>query len=171
MASQPIEIGFDAMAADTGAPLSRIDSGSTYTRHQTLKQSLAASLGTTERLTAEDGYFRIATQAPRTERTSPPLFVQMPDTSTSADMALMALQYLPTPIMVLSSSKQVVLANDAMGMMLGLQNQEEEDRMAVMDDEEEDISIGDVLKGQTLSQIGIDMVQDGQIIFVKWEVR
>ena len=81
----------------------------------------------------------------------------------------MALQYLPTPILVLSDFKTVILANDAMGLLLGLHRYQHEDGKDV-DHLDKDVVVGDLLEGQTLSQIGVDMVQDGQPIWVNWEV-
>jgi PAS domain S-box-containing protein len=76
-------------------------------------------------------------------------------------LAFSALQYLPVPTLVLNSLKTVVLANEAVGRMLGV----------VQDDvDEEDASTTlERLRGQTLSQIGIDMLQDGQPVWVTWE--
>ena len=71
------------------------------------------------------------------------------------EIALAALQYLPMPLLVLSSLKTVILANEAMGRLLGLHR-----NTAVAEVE----SVIDVLEGQTLSQIGIDMFQDGMLL-------
>lgn len=70
------------------------------------------------------------------------------------EIAFAALQYLPIPLLVLSSLKTVVLANEAMGRLLGLR---QETTVAQTE------NVTDVLKGQTLSQIGIDMFQDGML--------
>lgn len=78
-----------------------------------------------------------------------------------AQLAFSALQYLPVPTIVLSSLKTIVLANDAIGRMMGL----------VPDDSSEgDTSAAvDKLRGQTLSQVGIDMLQEGRPVWVTWE--
>ena len=69
---------------------------------------------------------------------------------TATEMAFAALRYLPIPVIVLTSLKTIALANDAMGRLLGLHR---------------DAAFAtDALKGQTLSQIGIDMVQDGMLL-------
>lgn len=94
--------------------------------------------------------------------TSPPLSVNIPKIPGAAEAALAALQYLPTPLLVLSSWKTVLLANDAMGRLLGLD--------AAYHDQSP-LPLGDLLRGQSLSQIGVDMQQDGQRIWVNWEVR
>lgn len=88
-----------------------------------------------------------------------------------AEAAFAALQYLPTPLLVLSSLKTVILANEAVGRLLGLDTLEESDVPgAGGDGDHEDIQVADLLRGQTLSQLGIDMLQDGQQIWVSWEV-
>ena len=79
----------------------------------------------------------------------------------TAEVALAALQYLPTPLLVLSSLKTIVLANEAMGRLLGIANVEEQDG----DNE----AATDVLRGQTLSQIGVDMISEGAPVWVSWE--
>lgn len=89
-----------------------------------------------------------------------PFRLAMPSISPG-QLAFSALQYLPVPTLVLNSLKTVVLANEAIGRMLGVvQN----------DVDEEDASMTlELLRGQTLSQVGIDMLQDGQPVWVTWE--
>jgi len=69
---------------------------------------------------------------------------------TATEMAFAALRYLPIPVIVLTSLKTIALANEAMGRLLGLHRGT--------------ASVTDALSGQTLSQIGIDMVQDGMLL-------
>lgn len=99
----------------------------------------------------------------------PPLFVDIPKVPEAAEAALSALQYLPTPLLVLSSLKTVILANEAMGRLLGL------DALDADNSKAEDRSVSsrtlDLLRGQSLSQIGIDVMEEGQSIWVSWEVR
>lgn len=89
-----------------------------------------------------------------------PFRLAMP-TISPAQLAFSAMQYLPTPVIVLNSLKTVVLANEAMGRMMGI----------ITDDtDEEDTSLTiDRLRGQTLSQVGIDMLQDGKPVWITWE--
>jgi PAS domain S-box-containing protein len=94
------------------------------------------------------------------------LHIDIPQLPMAAELALAALQYLPTPLVVLSSLKTILLANEAMGRLLGLANEDEHDNGALPDNFR---TITDVLKGQTLSQMGIDMMQDGIPIWVSWE--
>ncbi|KAK4942253.1 hypothetical protein LTR10_018010 [Elasticomyces elasticus] len=77
--------------------------------------------------------------------------------SDATDIALATLSTLPTPLLVLSSRKTVILANSAVGRLLGI------DQNGV------NTTVTDILKGQTLSQIGIDMFSDGAPIWVSWE--
>lgn len=98
------------------------------------------------------------------------LFLNMPPKlHNAAEVAFAALQYLPTPLLVLSSLKLVVLANEAFGRLLGLDTLQESPTTAG-NEEKEQILVSEMLRGQSLSQIGIDMVQDGQQVWVSWEV-
>ena len=139
----------------------------TYT---TLRQNLSASLptGFSRQATPQDGFFDVASaEQPKSTRVSPPASIKIPKLSGGAELALAVLQYLPMPVIVLSNLKTILLANDAMGLLLGLQNYD--DRDTLENEQERDISAGDLLQGQSLSQIGIDMIQDGQPIWVSWE--
>jgi PAS domain S-box-containing protein len=89
-----------------------------------------------------------------------PFRLEMP-TISPGQLAFSAMQYLPVPVMVLNNLKTVVLANEAMGRMMGLSPPDS-------DDDESSLVI-DSLRGQTLSQVGIDMMQDGRPIWVAWE--
>lgn len=90
-----------------------------------------------------------------------PLRLTMPFI-TPGQLAFSAMQFLPVPLLVLNNLKTVVLANEAMGKMLGMVG----DSPPPMDDP---AVISESLRGQTLSQIGIDMVQDGRPVWVSWE--
>lgn len=78
---------------------------------------------------------------------------------TPGQLAFSAMQYLPVPILVLNNLKTVVLANEAMGRMLGMTNDLAEDNSYV----------AERLRGQSLSQVGIDMIQEGRPVWVGWE--
>ncbi|KAJ9615248.1 hypothetical protein H2200_001322 [Cladophialophora chaetospira] len=75
----------------------------------------------------------------------------------TAEIALAALANLPTPILVLSSLKTVLLANSAVGRLLGI------------DEDEVGLRVTDLLQGQTLSQLGVDLISAGTPIWVSWE--
>lgn len=92
-----------------------------------------------------------------------------PKLHNSAEVSFAALQYLPTPLLLLSSLKLVVLGNEAFGRLLGLDTLQESPTTAG-NEEKEQILVSEMLRGQSLSQIGIDMVQDGQQVWVSWEV-
>ncbi|OMP87435.1 Peroxide stress-activated histidine kinase mak1 [Diplodia seriata] len=92
------------------------------------------------------------------------LSIIMPPTPTTTAMALATLQYLPVPILVLSSLKTVVLANEAMGRLL------EVDRPAGDEKDRDDVhTVTDTLHGQTMLDLGIEMLQDGSPIRISWE--
>ena len=102
-----------------------------------------------------------------TSNRSSPFSIQIPAALSLPDTAFTALQYLPMPVLVLSSLKTVILANEAMARLL----YGDSDRL-----EEEGISQAgtafkrDLFHGQTLSQLGVDMVQNGTPVWVNWEV-
>lgn len=113
--------------------------------------------------------FDEARHSSQSNKGSRSLFVDIPKLASPADTALAALQYLPTPLLVLSSSKCIVLANEAMGRLLGL-SQSGALRKVHGDGEVQDLSVTQVLWGQTLGQIGVDMLQDGEPVWVDWQV-
>ena len=142
----------------------------------TLKSSLSASLtsppqsSSNVREVSAKGQHDGGLQPPESNLSSPPLFVNIPKMPSAAEAAFTALQYLPTPLLVLSSLKTVILANEAVGRLLGLDTLEESEVAAADGHGDSDIPVADLLRGQTLSQLGIDMLQDGQQVWVSWEV-
>jgi len=76
--------------------------------------------------------------------------------------SLTALQYLPVPLMVLSSLKTVVVANEAMGRLLGIDFESTAFH---------DLSISEVLQDKSMGELGIDILQNGSPILISWEVR
>lgn len=76
--------------------------------------------------------------------------------------SLTALQYLPVPILVLSSLKTVVVANEAMGRLLGIDFESTAFH---------DLSISEVLQDKSMGDLGIDILQHGSPILISWEVR
>ncbi|KAF2154825.1 hypothetical protein K461DRAFT_285085 [Myriangium duriaei CBS 260.36] len=101
--------------------------------------------------------------------------IQMPPSQTAMDMAFTALQYLPMPLLVLSSNKTIVLANEALGRLLGI------DLTLTMGPEDAldahelaRVSSGprsttDVLYGLSVRSLGIDLLQNGSPVWVTWE--
>lgn len=67
--------------------------------------------------------------------------------------SLAALQYLPIPVLVLSSQKTVALANEAMGRLLDIDFE----------------SISEVLQNKTMGELGIDILQNGSPVLITWE--
>ncbi len=71
-----------------------------------------------------------------------------------------ALQYLPVPVLVLSAQKTVVLANEAMGRLFGIEFESVHH-----------LSISEVLQDKTMGDLGVDILQHGSPILITWEVR
>lgn len=92
--------------------------------------------------------------------TSSPFRLQMPFI-TPGQLAFSALQFLPVPVLVLNSLKTVVIANEAMGQLLGLP--------ADTSNDDDTATVLDQLKGQSLSQVGIDMLQHGRPVWLAWD--
>ena len=83
--------------------------------------------------------------------------------SMTPEIGLSAMQYLPTPLVVLSPLKTILIANEAMGRLLGLKKRGEHGFGA------QDQTTTQLLQGQTLSQIGVDLMSDGVPVWVSWE--
>ncbi|KAF2835529.1 hypothetical protein M501DRAFT_988825 [Patellaria atrata CBS 101060] len=132
-------------------------------QHASEKDSTSISVGS-ERASGTTSYFDLPTSkesispcSDRFDTLSGPL-----PTSTAATAALAALQYLPVPLIVLSSTKTVVLANEAMGRLLGIDPNTTDENGAVL-------TVTELLHDQSPNQLGIDIVQDGSPIWVMWE--
>jgi hypothetical protein len=93
-------------------------------------------------------------------QSSSPFRLQMPYI-TPGQLAFSALQFLPVPVLVLNNLKTVVLANEAMGRLMGMSSESNDG-----DDLAQDAGS---LTGQSLSQVGIDMLQNGRPVFISWE--
>ena len=91
------------------------------------------------------------------------LHLHIPSAPSPAQLAFSVMQYLPCPLMVLNGLKTLVMANDAMRKLLDI---EDADGDTASDD---GIFFSDRLSGQTLSQLGVDMLQDGRPVWVTWE--
>ncbi|KAK5658801.1 hypothetical protein OQA88_1613 [Cercophora sp. LCS_1] len=90
-----------------------------------------------------------------------PLRLEMPFI-TPGQVAFSTLQFLPVPLLVLDGLKTVVLANEAMGRLLALDydvSREPDGMLPVMEQ----------LRGKSLSQVGIDLIQGGAPVWVDWE--
>lgn len=150
--------------------------GDPLAKFSTLKKSLSASFthppqhASKLRQGSEKDQQDGGIQPSQPNLSSPPLFVNIPKMPNATEAAFAALQYLPTPLLVLSSLKTIILANEAVGRLLGLDNLDES-QVSGANEGQEEVSVVEMLRGQSLSQIGIDMIQDGQQIWVSWEVR
>ncbi|RWA15049.1 hypothetical protein EKO27_g15 [Xylaria grammica] len=89
------------------------------------------------------------------ERPQPP--VNTMDNIPPVQLAFSALELLPIPFLVLNNLKTVVLANEAMGRLLGLTE-------GSTIRHEGPNSVSEMLNGGTLSSIGIDIIKDGRPI-------
>ncbi|KAI9699181.1 MAG: hypothetical protein M1820_007260 [Bogoriella megaspora] len=146
------------------------------TEHETAKSQPMAPLrgpSTTTGLNhgGASSYFdldgKVSRSASPASTRSTALSIGIPPRSSKDTIALTSLQYLPIPLVVLSSMKTVVLANEAMGRLLGI------DLVAATEeyglDEGELLSATDVLQGLTVGQLGVDMLQNGSPIWVAWD--
>ena len=78
---------------------------------------------------------------------------------SAGETAFATLQYLPIPIIVLSSLKQVILVNEALKSLLATVDAEE--NAAVSNEAFAQTAGAETLLGRSLSQIGIQMVTEG----------
>ena len=97
------------------------------------------------------------------------LKIGFPAPTATTELAFVALQCLITPLLVLSSSKTLVLANDAMRSLLAWDDFEEYQTNPKNDDQRES-KREDRLYGFSLSQIGIEIVQEENQKWPRWEV-
>ena len=113
--------------------------------------------------TADAGYFNMqgGSHTPGSVHSPGALSIELPSNPSSTMVGLTALQYLPIPLLVLSADAEVSLANEAMGRLLGI------DWSATA---AEGLTVSDVLMGKTISELGIDILQNGSPILVSWEV-
>lgn len=89
------------------------------------------------------------------------LHLQIPGMNSPADVAFAAMHYLPYPVIVLNGSKRVILANEATARLLDTEDGE--------GGKNQEIQAAERYKGQTISQLGIDMMKDLKPIWVTWE--
>lgn len=113
----------------------------------------------------EHGFFDMVprrSNSPDSVRSDVSLGTTLSTSSTVA--ALTALQYLPIPLLVLSSQKTVLLANDAFARLLNIE------LPALAEDGETLLSITELLRGRRVGDLGIDVLKDGSPMWIKWEV-
>ena len=110
----------------------------------------------------ESEYFKLRDRSERSPDSIHSNDSSMQMRSSTAMASLAALQYLPVPLIVLSSTKTIVVANEAMGRLLGI------DFESTVTDQ---MSVSESLRGQGMNELGIDIIQNGSPILVSWEVR
>jgi hypothetical protein len=112
---------------------------------------------------ADPGYFPISDQpkSPSSVHSNDSMSIHSSQPSAMV-ASLTALQYLPVPLLVLSSNKTVVIANEAMGRLRGIDFESTAYH---------DFSISEVLQDKTMGELGIDILQNGSPLLVSWEVR
>lgn len=103
------------------------------------------------------------------------LSIRIPPAPVSTSTAFAALQYLPMPVLVLSSAKTIVLANEAAGKLLGIDLDEDDLDTPSVEQSAQDAlskdeakSATDILYGVSLAQLGLDLLQRGNPVFVAW---
>jgi hypothetical protein len=117
-----------------------------------------------ERDGPDRGYFNLpdgTPPSPGSIRSNDSMSIHLPSLSSDTLAALTAMQYLPIPLLVLSSEKTVCIANEAMGRLLGI---------AFDSTIGEGRSVTDHLHGKNMGELGIDILQNGSPILVSWEV-
>ena len=144
--------------------------------YPSLKKSLSAPFTISPGAPSEDvgnptnGSRLVPATAQGRSPNNPQLSVNIPKPRAAAEFALAALHYLPTPLLVLSSMKSVILANEAMGRLLGLTDASANHGVEDGVDSNEEKPVLDRLVGRSLTDIGIHIIQNGQRIWVGWEV-
>lgn len=87
---------------------------------------------------------------------------------SAGEIAITTLQYLPVPTIVLSSLKQVILVNEALKSLLATVDAEED--TAVSNGAFSQTPGAETLLGRSLSQLGIQMVAEGDQTWTTLEV-
>jgi len=175
--------GLSALSPRRDVSNERPSRGPEWQQYPSLKKSLSAPLSLSSRSPSRSRDSTHENDVPPTDdkdgerpriskakSSSQALSLKISKPAPPAEAALKALQYLPIPLLVLSSFKTIVLANEAMGRLLGLSTDGDPAEPSHHHGDGEEMSGVDLLLGQSLSQIGVDMIQSGQRIWVSWEV-
>lgn len=117
----------------------------------------------------DGGYFGLPNSLPSGPDANTPgsvqsagaLSIELPSHPSSIMVAWTTLQYLPIPLLVLSTDATVALANEAMGRLLGI------DWSAAA---AEGLTVAETLMGKGMAELGIDILQNGSPILVSWQV-
>lgn len=114
-----------------------------------------------------DSYFDVHTDGPHSPaslQSAAVSSIELAPGPTTTMAALTALQYLPMPVLVLNALSSVVLANEAMGRLLGIDPSELENEDGPV------ASVSDILEGHHMSSLGIEILAHGSPILISWEV-
>jgi hypothetical protein len=87
--------------------------------------------------------------------------LRIPGSPSLGSLAMATIQYMPHPMMVLDNQKTLVMANEAMGRLLDIDDHSATNR--------EETSIVEKLWGKTLGQIGIDVLRNERPVLVIWD--
>ncbi|KAK2749068.1 histidine kinase hhk6p [Colletotrichum kahawae] len=146
----------------SGDSMDSMDSGFNFDTKSQPEVGSFRSDGVASTTSARSRFFRenlnLAAGSGKRSNSTSPFRLSMPFI-TPGQLAFSAMQYLPVPLLVLNNLKTVVLANEAMGRMLGMADASEDTHSY----------IAERLRGQSLSQVGIDMIQEGRPVWVGWE--
>ncbi|KAF2187784.1 hypothetical protein K469DRAFT_685659 [Zopfia rhizophila CBS 207.26] len=113
-----------------------------------------------------DGDFTLqgkTARSPGSVHSSDSLSIHLPSTLKTTMAVPTALQYLLIPLLVLSSLRTVVVANKAIGRLVGI------DFTIVAEDSEKVLSVTEALQGQTMAELNIDILQNGSLILMPWK--
>ena len=110
------------------------------------------------------GYFAIGERSTSSNSTGDSDYTSnhSPLSSTATLASIAALQYLPIPLLVLSPQKTVMLANEAIGRLLGT---------GFESAASQECSITEVLQDKRMTDLGIDLLEHRAQITRSWEVR
>lgn len=101
-----------------------------------------------------------------------PMSIRLPTSPSLTETAFTALQYLPMPLIVLSSEKVVVLANEAMGRLLGVDLHQHvslpPDPHVDRRDSRDVLSATDILLGVPMAALGMDLLHNASPVWVSW---
>lgn len=103
----------------------------------------------------------------RSSSRSGSLSINIPAAPSQKEAALSALKYLPMPVLVLSSLTTIMLANEAMARLMCSEDPKATDHGGGSFGHTSTVS--QFLLGQTLSQIGVDMIQGDSPVWVDWQ--
>ena len=99
-----------------------------------------------------------------------PMSMRLPPTPSVTETAFTALQYLPMPVLVLSSEKNIIIANEALGRLLGVDLQQSVAKQEDYVQENQNVmSATDVLHGVSMGALGMDLLQNATPVWISWD--